>query len=93
MRLKHLFRRRTKGSGSPAPELSGGCEANAPLAQTGDLQEAWTELTEAAQSSKVMNFHACTRSGVPWGQDPAAVRLLAAILREYPVDGPRGAGQ
>lgn len=44
MRLKHLFHRKTKGSGSPAPELSGRCEANAPPAQTEDLQKAWAEL-------------------------------------------------
>lgn len=93
MHLRHLFRRKTKESGSPAPELSGGHEAKAPLGQTEQLQEAWAELTEAAKSSKVINFHACTRSGVPWGQDPGAVRLLAAILREHPVDAPRNAGR
>jgi hypothetical protein len=75
MRFKHLFHRETKGSGSPVTELSGGGEGT-PLAQSADLQAAWAELTEAAQGSKMMNFHACTRSRVPWGQDPAAVRLL-----------------
>ncbi|MFJ5696571.1 hypothetical protein [Arthrobacter sp. NPDC093139] len=69
----------------PATEPAGTCEATQ-LAQSEDLQEAWAELTAAAKGSKVMNFHACTHSGVPWGQDPAAVRLLAAILREHPAD-------
>ncbi|MDQ0619205.1 hypothetical protein [Arthrobacter globiformis] len=87
MRFKHLFHPKTKASGSPAPELSGRCGANAPLAKTGDLQEAWAELTEAAQGSKVMSFHAYTRTGTPWAQDPAAVRAVAAILREFPADG------
>lgn len=93
MRFKQLFHRRTRSSGSPATEFSAAREANAPLAQTKDLEDAWAELTEAAKSSKVMNFHASTRSGVPWGQDPATVRLLAGILREYPVDAPRDAGR
>jgi hypothetical protein len=87
VRLKHLFHCKTKGSGSSAPEIPGRCEANAPPAQTEDLQKAWAELTEAAQGSKVMSFHACTRTGTPWAQDPASVRAVAAILREFPADG------
>ncbi|MFF2317378.1 hypothetical protein ACFVTE_14020 [Arthrobacter sp. NPDC058097] len=82
MSLKHLFRRKAKATGSRAAEAAG--QASAPLAQTEDLQEAWAELTEAARGSKVMSFHACTANGVPWGQDPAAVRTIAAILREFP---------
>ncbi|MGK3957682.1 hypothetical protein ACLKOZ_16000 [Arthrobacter sp. R4] len=50
----------------------------------GDLQEAWAELTEAARNSKVTSFHACTRTGRPWTEDPAAVRAVAATLREFP---------
>ncbi|WP_251039851.1 hypothetical protein [Arthrobacter sp. ISL-72] len=49
-----------------------------------ELQAAWAELTEAAKCSKVTNFHACTRSGQPWAEDPAAVRAVAATLREFP---------
>jgi hypothetical protein len=90
VRFKDLLHR-AKTSGSPATELSGARAANPPLAQTEELQEAGAELTEAAKSSKVMNFHACTRSGVPWGQDRATVRLLAGILRDYPVDSSRDA--
>ena len=87
MRLNHLFHRKTKGAGSPPPEYAGTDKAKAPPAQTEDLQEAWAELTEAAQGSKVMSFHACTRTGTPWAQDPASVRAVAAILREVPADG------
>jgi hypothetical protein len=49
-----------------------------------DLRCAWNELTEAAKDSKVTSFHACTRSGRPWTEDPAAVRAVAATLREFP---------
>ncbi|HEY8700086.1 MAG TPA: hypothetical protein VIM08_03825 [Arthrobacter sp.] len=49
-----------------------------------ELQEAWVELTEAAKASKVTSFHACTRAGRPWTEDPAAIRAVAATLREYP---------
>ncbi|WP_235565224.1 hypothetical protein [Arthrobacter sp. Soil764] len=87
MHLKHLFHRRAKATGSPATELSGTGEANAPLAQTEDLQEAWAELTEAARDSEVLSLHACTRSGIPWAQDPASVRAVAAILRDFPDGG------
>jgi hypothetical protein len=52
--------------------------------QLAELQEAWVELTEAARGSKVTSFHACTRAGGPWTEDPAAVRAVAATLREFP---------
>lgn len=49
-----------------------------------ELREAWAELTEAAKASKVTNFHACTRTARHWTEDPAAVRAIAATLREFP---------
>ena len=49
-----------------------------------ELREAWAELTEAAKASKVTNFHACTRTAQHWTEDPAAVRAIAATLREFP---------
>jgi len=49
-----------------------------------ELQAAWVELTDAARGSKVTSFHACTRTGRPWTEDPAAVRDVAATLREFP---------
>ncbi|WP_306907049.1 hypothetical protein [Arthrobacter pascens] len=50
-----------------------------------ELQAAWVELTAAAGRSKVTSFYACTRTGRPWTEDPAAVRAVAAALREFPV--------
>jgi hypothetical protein len=52
-----------------------------------ELRVAWAELTEAAKASKVTNFQACTRTGRPWTQDRAAVRVIAATLREFPETG------
>ncbi|UKA73545.1 hypothetical protein, partial [Arthrobacter sp. FW306-06-A] len=50
-------------------------------AQLAELQEAWAEFAEAAKGSGAKSFHACTRTGKPWHQDPAAVRSMAALLR------------
>jgi tRNA U34 5-methylaminomethyl-2-thiouridine-forming methyltransferase MnmC len=52
--------------------------------QLAELHEAWVELTEAARGSRVTSFRACTRAGRPWTEDPAAVRAVAATLREFP---------
>lgn len=49
-----------------------------------DLRCAWDELAEAAKHPKVTSFQACTRTGLPWAEDPAAVRAVAATLREFP---------
>jgi hypothetical protein len=49
-----------------------------------DLHAAWAEPTEAAKGSMVTTFHAYTRAGQPWTDDPAAVREVAAILRAFP---------
>ena len=52
-----------------------------------ELQEAWTEHAEAARGSGVSGFHPCTRNGRPWEHDPAAVRAVAAILRDFGTKG------
>lgn len=49
-----------------------------------ELRVAWAELTEAAKGSNVTSFQACTQKGRPWTEDPAAVRAVAATLREFP---------
>ena len=48
-----------------------------------DLEGAWAELA-AQEASELANFHACTPTGRPWTEDPAAVRAVAATLREFP---------
>jgi hypothetical protein len=66
--------------------VAGGPETREPLtaAQIQELDEAWAELAAAQEASELTNFHACTRTGRPWTEDPAAVRAVAATLREFP---------
>jgi predicted DCC family thiol-disulfide oxidoreductase YuxK len=49
-----------------------------------ELEEAWAELAKAAEASELENFHACTRNGRSWTENAAAVRAVAATLREFP---------
>lgn len=66
------------------PDTSGG-DAPLPEERQDELRAAWAELMNAAGGSRVISFHACTRSGKPWTEDPAAVRDVAATLRDFPV--------
>ena len=87
MGLRSLFQRKaaTTARLSPVPAATA-CqdEPLSPERQDEELQAAWVELTEAAGRSKVTSFHACTRTGRPWTEDPGAVRAVAATLREFP---------
>lgn len=81
MGLWSFFKRRpAAGSTDPAPT---GIEL-VPLTpeQLAELQDAWAELAEAAEGSGVTGLHACSRNGKRWEEDAAAVRGLAATLRE-----------
>lgn len=86
MGLRSLFQRKaaTKATVSPARPAAAVAQ-DEPLSPEllVDLRCAWDELSEAAKDSKVTNFHACTRTGRPWTEDPAAVRAVAATLREF----------
>jgi hypothetical protein len=77
--------REQKLAGSP-PAMQIASVEREPLSreQLAELQEAWVELAEAAKGSRVTSFHACTRTGRLWTEDPAAVRAVAATLREFP---------
>jgi hypothetical protein len=83
--LRRLFKQKTAavsarlGTASAAP-----LAWDAPQARQGELQAAWVELIEAAKGSRVTSFHAYTRTGQPWTDDPDAVRAVAAALREFP---------
>lgn len=81
MGLWRFFKRRPAvGSAAPAPH---GIEPEPlPPEQLTELQGAWAELAEAAEGSGVTGLHACSRNGRRWEEDPAAVRGLAATLRE-----------
>lgn len=86
MGLRSLFQRKAVTTARVSPVLTGNAGQDEPLSpeRQEDLQAAWVELTEAARGSKVTSFHACTRAGRPWTEDPAAVRTVAATLREFP---------
>jgi hypothetical protein len=85
MSLRSLFKRKavTTAHVNPVPAARQD-EPLPPERQEEELRAAWVELTEAARRSKVTSFHACTRSGRPWTEDAAAVRAVAATLREFP---------
>lgn len=87
MSLRSLFQRKSATAAPVVPVVESAARVpNAPMSP--ELQEelrvAWAELTDAAKASKVTNFQACTRTGRPWTEDPAAVRAVAATLREFP---------
>ena len=50
-------------------------------AQLADLEEAWAELRQAAQEAGVKSFHACTRDGSSWGDNPDTVRAVTRIIQ------------
>lgn len=86
MRMRGLFHRKGTSRVPVSPPSNARRGVPVPPEQVQDLQEAWAELTEAAQHSKVISFQACTRSGRPWTEDAAAVRDIAATLRGYPLE-------
>jgi hypothetical protein len=87
MGLRSIFRKRPATAGTAdATPAAGGPETREPLTaeQLMDLEEAWADLASAAEASELTNVHACTRTGRSWTEDPAAVRAVAATLREFP---------
>jgi hypothetical protein len=87
MGLRSLFQRKAVSTACVSPVLAADAGQDGPLSpeRQEELRAAWVELTKAALGSKVTSFHACTRTGRPWTEDPAAVRAVAATLREFPV--------
>lgn len=78
-------RKMTKGTGEPTHVAAAKLKEHEPLSpeQVADLKAAWAELAQAAKESAVTGFHACSRGGKPWQEDPAAVRNMAAMLRSF----------
>ena len=73
----------THDANRDAPVVARQREEQKPLTpeQMADLKDAWAELAEAADASAATGFHACSRGGKSWQEDPAAVRTVAALLR------------
>ena len=83
--LREIFRRKTAAL---AP-ISSPAAATTPIPEQPlspealeELRNAWAELDAATKESGVKNIHACSRSGAQWQKDPAAVRTIAAAIRE-----------
>ncbi|MET3948682.1 hypothetical protein ABIB49_003407 [Arthrobacter sp. UYCu512] len=84
MGLRSLFRKRPTSSGPTEATLSAAGPEPLTAEQLVELEAAWAELTAAAEASEVTNFSACTRGGRSWTENAAAVRAVAATLRELP---------
>jgi hypothetical protein len=84
MGLRSLFRKRPATADAAVP-VADYPEPAEPLTaeQLVELEEAWAELAAAAEASEVTNSNACTRTGRSWTENPAAVRAVAATLREF----------
>uniref|UniRef100_UPI003F495756 hypothetical protein n=1 Tax=Paenarthrobacter nicotinovorans TaxID=29320 RepID=UPI003F495756 len=46
------------------------------------LVQAWAVLDAVAELAGIAEFRACTRDGTAWQQNPAAVRVIAATIRD-----------
>lgn len=85
MGLRSFLQRKASPESSATPSPADGIQDDAPSPEDlADLEAAWADLAAAAEASAITNFHACTRTGRPWTEDPAAVRAAAATLREFP---------
>jgi hypothetical protein len=86
MGLRSLFQRKAATAAPAGPVQAADLVPDTPMSPElmEELRIAWAELTEAAKASKVTKFQACTRTVRPWTEDPAAVRAIAATLREFP---------
>jgi hypothetical protein len=99
MGSRSFFRRsRSRADGGlPASRRIGPEAGKSTPEQLAELEQARAELAQAAEGAGMTAFRACTRKGTTsWEDDPAAVRALAAILRDYHADeaapdGPRSA--
>lgn len=89
MGLRNLLRRRrTPAAVMSVHALTAAPSEPEPLTpeQRADLQAAWVELQQAMEESNVTSFRACNRGGRYWGEDPDAMRAMAATFRSLKKD-------
>ena len=88
--LNHLMNKTTRreAASQPADTTISACHVG-PVEDTSrspeameDLKNAWAEVEVASKESGVIKFHACSRAGELWENDPSSVRAVAALLRE-----------
>ena len=87
MRIRSLFSRRPASARlNPYPVAPNPAEEREQLTpeQLVDLKDAWSQLGRAAEAAGVRSMRACTNEGSGWEQDAAAVRRMAAMIRELP---------
>lgn len=85
MGLRSLFNRHTKPapSRSPAPHRvqTAASESLTPE-QIADLNAAWAEFLRVAEEVGLKSFHACSRDGSRWQDDPESVRAMTALIKD-----------
>lgn len=90
MRLRNFLnkRRTTTDNSAPYTAVWASPVEREPLTpeQLKDLESAWVELNQAVEESGAKSFHACTRDGRYWGENPASVRAMTAIIRSLKKD-------
>lgn len=81
MGLRSFFtRRRTPAAGESSAVVVATEREPLTPAQLADLEAAWAELRQVATEAGV-SFHACTREGSRWQEDPQSVRAMADTIR------------
>ena len=83
-------RRRTPATGESSAVVVATEREPLTPAQLADLEVAWAELRQAVQESGVTSFHACTRDGSRWQDNPESVRSMADTIRrtqKYTAEG------
>jgi DNA-binding transcriptional regulator YdaS (Cro superfamily) len=89
--LRSFFtRRRTPAAGESSAVVAATEREPLTPAQLADLEVAWAELRQAVQESGVTSFHACTRDGSRWQDNPESVRAMADTIRrtqKYTAEG------
>jgi hypothetical protein len=79
--LRSFFtRRRAPAAAQPSAVVVATEREPLTPAQLADLEAAWAELQQAAKEAGV-SFHACTRDGSRWQDDPQSVRAMADTIR------------
>jgi hypothetical protein len=88
--LRSFFtRRRAPAAAQPSAVVVATEREPLTPAQLADLEAAWAELQQAAKEAGV-SFHACTRDGSRWQDDPQSVRAMAETIRhtqKYTAEG------
>lgn len=91
MGLRSFFTRRRPPAAAESPAVVVATEHEPlPPAQLADLEAPWAELQQATKETGMTPFHACTRDGSRWQDDPQSVWAIAETIRrtqKYTAEG------